>query len=290
MKESVHHINITLAGILSEPDTEILSCKTVVVFLHGIAGYRIGPHRMLTQFARDLAGEGFYCMRFDFSGKGYNSHFPIATDQNSMLQDLAHVIHFVNSKLEPDHIVLAGLCLGGTVAIYGSALAKNISRLILLAPSALYYKASAAKEVKTTLGRLRGYWQKMAKAETYRKIIAGRVNYSLIARFLISPFTSYFRSKCFPDKQEAGDSTKKNPVYIAPLQNFNGSILIIFGDRDPEFEASSHQIKSLCDSNGVNYQLKAIPGANHSFYSIEWKKQILLHIKEWMLAPKEDRS
>ena len=53
-----------LVGVLHEPEGAARGAG--VVFLHGWAGYRGGPHRMFLETARRLAEAGYHALRFDF--------------------------------------------------------------------------------------------------------------------------------------------------------------------------------------------------------------------------------
>ena len=68
--------------------------KTAVVFLHGWAGYRAGPHDLLVKIARHLTENGYDCFRFDFRGKGYSQGDRLKTNNQTMLgkQNLAEAI------------------------------------------------------------------------------------------------------------------------------------------------------------------------------------------------------
>ncbi len=65
------NLNQQLVGMIHEPEGG--GKKPGIVFCHGFAGNRLGPHQLFIKTALKLAKEGFYVFRFDFRGSG-DSH------------------------------------------------------------------------------------------------------------------------------------------------------------------------------------------------------------------------
>jgi len=59
----------SLVGIITEP-TPVFSGNDFPAFVFLNSGFlhRVGPHRLYVKAARKLAEEGFFVLRFDFSG------------------------------------------------------------------------------------------------------------------------------------------------------------------------------------------------------------------------------
>jgi len=106
-----------LFGILHHPLNLELNEIPMIIFLHGSAGYRIGPHQLFVKMARFLARQGYSCLRFDFRGRGYSEETRESTGYRSMLSDLDTVIQSVNSMYKPTHIILVGICSGARTAL-----------------------------------------------------------------------------------------------------------------------------------------------------------------------------
>ena len=60
----------SLTGVITEPASPPDLARPAVVFLDAGVLHHVGPNRVHVRLARELAREGFLCMRFDFSGLG----------------------------------------------------------------------------------------------------------------------------------------------------------------------------------------------------------------------------
>ena len=60
----------SLTGVITEPALPLDPALPAVVFLDAGVLHHVGPNRVHVRLARELAREGFLCMRFDFSGLG----------------------------------------------------------------------------------------------------------------------------------------------------------------------------------------------------------------------------
>jgi hypothetical protein len=60
----------SLAGVVTEPALPSDPARPAVVFLDAGVLHHVGPNRVHVRLARELAGEGFLSLRFDFSGLG----------------------------------------------------------------------------------------------------------------------------------------------------------------------------------------------------------------------------
>ena len=60
----------SLTGVITEPALPPDPALPAVVFLDAGVLHHVGPNRVHVRLARELAREGFLCMRFDFSGLG----------------------------------------------------------------------------------------------------------------------------------------------------------------------------------------------------------------------------
>jgi dienelactone hydrolase len=143
-----HAINIgekdeRISCILHTPLVEQKE-KTVVVFLHGWSGYRIGPHQMFVKYARKLADMGYYCMRFDFRGRGFSAGDRNVASNQTMLLDLDQVIFYLYENIKYKNIILLGICSGAKLAIYYSKSgSQRIDGVIEMSSSLLRSDAEA---------------------------------------------------------------------------------------------------------------------------------------------------
>src|SRR5690554_8214274 len=93
-----------LYGILHQPLNAELKNAPLLIFLHGFAGYRIGPHQLFIKTARFLTQRGYSCLRFDFRGRGYSEGARENTNYKSMVSDLDVIIQTVKKNYNPSKI------------------------------------------------------------------------------------------------------------------------------------------------------------------------------------------
>jgi hypothetical protein len=257
--------------------------KIIFVFIHGWAGYRIGPHQMFVKYARQLSDLGFYSLRFDFRGRGYSAGSRNETCNKSMLFDLEQIMLYLNSSIKYDKIILIGICSGAKLALF---YAKNgfqkIDGVIELSSSLL----RTDKETEIKINRKAKSISNRITKEKLLKLISGKVNFKKIIYspiqyliFLFNLCLEFFSRKAVTSNKSNGiikkDSSFKN--------YFGKSFLLIHGEKDPETEVSLEQITSLLNKYDLKYDKHILPNANHSFYSIKWEKDIFEIIEKWLI-------
>lgn len=117
-----------LAGIVTEPDTSGEGPRRAVILSNVGMHSRIGPFRIWVDFARRLAQQGYYVLRFDLSGTG-DSELRAGTlrDQELVDLDMAEASSWLADKLGIEQFVLVGLCSG---VAGGHAMAARDPRVV----------------------------------------------------------------------------------------------------------------------------------------------------------------
>lgn len=270
-------------SVVHVPDNQVAGRdKVMVVFLHGWAGYRIGPHGMLTNIARHLASQGFHCCRFDFRGRGYSSGKNTDTDMISMLEDLELVIAHLREKYKPDEINLLGMCSGGKLAVlYAKVGMHKINHIITLSGDLLVGMDSNTRR-KEAVYNERQYLEKIILRETWIKFFKGHINFRLIIGSL---WPRKKHRKTGPDSSKPRTSgITDNKMPGADFSNFTGSALLIHAGNDPLHEASIKQYCNVLNKYGKSYSTVIIPGANHNYYSLKWEQQVTENVAAWLAA------
>jgi len=125
--------NYRLFGVLHEPKEP--SKKEGFVFCAPFAEEKLWAHRVFVNFARDLAGNGYPVLRFDYMGNGDSEGDFEESSFETMLSDTDCAIRTLMEKVGAlESVNLLGLRLGGTIASLAGENGSNISRLILLEP------------------------------------------------------------------------------------------------------------------------------------------------------------
>ena len=125
--------NYRLFGVLHEAKEP--SKKEGFVFCSPFAEEKLWVHRVFVNFARDLAGNGYPVLRFDYMGNGDSEGNFEESSLETMLSDTRCAIRTLREKIGAlESVNLLGLRLGGTIAALVAENTSNINRLILWEP------------------------------------------------------------------------------------------------------------------------------------------------------------
>jgi len=263
----------TLYGILHEPQNE--KHQTAFILLHGWGTYRIGPHRFFVDAARTFADDGFPCLRFDFRGRGESEGSVADTTLLDMIEDAHQAVEEILKNQDISQVILLGLCSGGEVAVGTAADNPKIKGVVLLSTPLLGRDPDIKEDVKKTANYAKSYWQKLFLPQTWKKIFSLRVNYKAVFRILFGHFVHQTKP------HEKNSKITREAELLEKFRNFNGASLFIYGENDPVAAPSEKAYRDICEKQ-KNTTFKTIPGANHNFYSLEWKKNVINHISEWL--------
>ena len=275
----------TLYGVLSLP--EQAGSRGVLIVVGG-PQYRTGSHRQFVLLARHLAAAGMPVIRFDYRGMGdsegdMRSFDDVDDDIRAAADQFMAVVPAVRE------IVIFGLCDAACAALFYTYRDPRICGLVLLNP----WVRTSEGLAKTYLKHY--YLPRLFDRELWQKIRHGRFEYGKAARSLFralaavssnwfkkSPRTlktvdaSYGRDRPLPDRMLHG------------LRHFGGNILFILSGNDltaNEFlnlaEGSQDWKKSLASPKAA---WRTLPDANHTFSRRDWRDQVALWIKEWIVS------
>lgn len=105
---------------------------TVVLVNAGVI-HRVGPHRLHVKLARQLAGQGIGCVRFDLSGTGDSLAPQDGTDFRSQaVQDLRAVMDDVASRTGTEAFALMGICSGAAHAQAAALVDERVKGVFLI--------------------------------------------------------------------------------------------------------------------------------------------------------------
>lgn len=260
-----------LYGILHEPEGE--NKPVGLVFLHGWGTYRIGPHRFFVDAAREFAKSGFSCLRFDFRGRGESEGNVSDTTLPDMIDDAHRAVEEMLKQQSISQVILLGLCSGGEVAVGAAAENPKVNGVALLSTPLLGRQTAVKDDVRKTANYAKTYWQKLFLAESWKKIFSFRVNYKAIFRILFGHYGN-------APKQD-GDKLSKEAELIKKFCDFKGKSLFIYGENDPEAKGAEKAYRNVCTKH-ESAVFKIIQGANHNFYSVAWKEEVIKQIGEWL--------
>ena len=260
-----------LVGILHEPDGEARGVG--VVFVHGWAGYRVGPHRLFVEAARRLCGAGYHALRFDLRGRGDSTGAVAATDLDGMIEDARAARRFLLEQAGVERACWLGICSGGNVALGAASLDHDADGLLLWSTPLFAPYKKRSQEVARRGIFLVDYARKALRRETWAKLLSGRIRFGLVGRVLFG------RRKPAGGARDPKDSRRD---VMADLRGYRGPALFIYGSRDDEAVGAPDFYRRFCDDNAIPATFHTVDGANHSYYSVAWTDEVLEHTLAWL--------
>lgn len=263
MEKPVHFENgdDTLRGILHVP--EVTGNGTGVVFLHGWSGNRQGPHRMFVTLARRLTERGHHCLRFDFRGRGESDGRTEDAKIKTMIADARCAVDFLSAQTPVKRVVLLGICSAGKVAIGEACDDPRVQGLALWSAEAMGYLRGGTAKAHKSLDAVGHYLRKLTSLDTWRKIVTGQVNTRMVRKAVLVDEA--------PDQAEMHDES----ALLDRFRIYRGKVLFIYGGNDPETRIAAGQYVHFCGQHEIPNEFYEIAEANHSFYSLEWERQVM---------------
>lgn len=256
--------------------------ETGVVIIVGGPQYRAGSHRQFTLLARQLAEQGIASFRFDYRGMGDSEgemrNFE-AIDEDIRAAIETFMAHVASVK----EVVLWGLCDAASAALYYGHTDARVSGMVLLNPW-VHSEAGAARV------RLKHYYlARLLSKSFWAKLISGKIRIGETIGDL---------------KKSTRNASNENVGHTAPtdaprhggpgyidrmlddLKRFSGRVQVILSGNDLtaqefiELTSNDKRWKPVCD--GVNISRMFIPGANHTFSSSNWRRQVSEGTANWI--------
>lgn len=263
---------LRLLGALHAPDEGFPRLPLGLVYLHGWAGYRIGPHQMFTKMARRAEGMGFCSLRFDFRGRGDSEGDTKASTLTTMIADAVAATDFLRKEFGLQHVALIGDCSGSEVALGAGPLHEAIRAMVLWsAPIVAGDRRLSDTAKKRQIWRT--YLQKVFRKETWRKLVGRGLQVGQILRIL---------STGGKGAGEDGAAVDAEIDWYERFMTFTGERLFIYGGNDPTTAASLEHYEILCARAKKAFNKLVIPGANHAFYSLAWENQVIDQSLGWL--------
>ncbi|WP_378951439.1 alpha/beta hydrolase [Pelosinus sp. sgz500959] len=249
----IHTDSHQLSGVLHIPKCTKEEKKPAVVICHGFISSKVGQHRIFVKTARQLCQAGFVVLRFDFSGCGESSGEYRDVTITQQIQEASKAIDRLleHPNVNCKQITLVGHSLGGAIAASVASVDDRIHRLILLSPV-----ANPFDDITQIVG-----------PELYEKCLKESViNY---------------------EGFEIGRELFLSLPTIRPLEaihQFQGDVLLIHGsdDKDTPLE-NAYQYKRILEKRSQGHcNLYVIKGADHTYNSPLWEKELQTMILQWL--------
>ncbi len=264
----------TLRGVLHLPNGGAAARPpaTGIVFLHGWSGCRLGPHRMFVTAARRLAAAGFAGLRFDYRGRGESDGATQAAGIATMIDDAVAAAACLREHLPGARIVILGICSGCKVALAAAPRIPDTNALVLWSAETMGWLKTGASQRRKSSAMLLSYLRKLARPETWRKLLTGRVNTALV------------RQAVAGNEIATADELRSETDWLnAFCRAWQGRLLFIHGSNDPDTAPSRTAYQAFCRERAFPAAFHLIDGANHSYYSLAWERQVLDLTAAWLL-------
>jgi alpha-beta hydrolase superfamily lysophospholipase len=161
----------------------VQSGKPAVLMLNAGSIHHVGPHRLYTRLARELAARGHAVLRFDLEGIG-DSILRGAGRENHPYQpraiaDVADAIAMLRREHVSERFVVLGLCSGAYHAFQaGLQLADApIERLVLINPWYFHWEEGLSLDTSSShYEDVAAYSASVRDPERWKKLLLGRVD------------------------------------------------------------------------------------------------------------------
>lgn len=241
-----------LFGILHRPLGE--KEYPAVLFCHGLAGHKVGKHRMYVSIAECLSRVGIASFRFDFRGSGDSEGEFGEMTLEGEVRDAVKAFEFLSEQpgVDATRIGAYGRSFGGAIAVMASHRFDNIKSLVLWAP---VFNGEQWEE----------QWEKVqsGKVDEERRHELMRINGQM-------PSLNFYGELI---RLSLGDE-------ILSLQNI--PMLLIHGKKDPIVNIEhSNKFLALRENASATTEFIKLPHSDHDFSHPEEKFHAINHTCQW---------
>lgn len=125
----------SLVGVVTEPPSPPSPARPAVLFLNAGVLHRVGPNRVHVRLARELTGDGFVCLRFDFSGLGDSRPRPDPISfAQAVVKETSDGMDLLASSHGARTFLLVGMCSGADNALRVGARDSRVAGAALIEP------------------------------------------------------------------------------------------------------------------------------------------------------------
>jgi Serine aminopeptidase, S33 len=265
----------SLSGVLTYPDKPRRGAPAVVFLSAGVI-HRVGPNGLYARLCRELAGQGFVTLRFDFSGIGESlpraDHMVFS--RSSLLESQA-AMDFLSEATGARRFVMAGLCSGAFAAVKAAAHDPRVQGAIVLNTQTLQ---DGDQDEFQTYAFNRSVVRHILHPRTWLKVFTGRARFEGKLQILAGQLAGLFRRRRF------AQSARSILQRLRALTERNVKLLFIYSKGDPGLEyfrmLGEHEIERLSESGLL--ELKIIAATDHIFAPPEARQQLQQACIEWL--------
>ncbi len=294
VRERTYTISQTpsLFGILTYTERSAAEELPFVVLLNAGSVHHIGPNRLYVHLARQLATEGFRCLRMDLCGLGdsvaASSEMENAHYADSSFADIALTLQKLQADFGARRIILLGLCSGAYYAFH-SALQLTTPTLvesILINPATFYWHdgmsldTAPAKQHK----QFQYYKQVISQPDKWLKFFTGKSKTSVRGVWeLAQQRWQMHKERHAPVAGTHTKPTAQREDLSADLErvaNANRHLSFFFSSSDPGYEIlkfhARRKVQQLTQAGKID--LFFVENADHTFSTLKQRADVLQQI------------
>lgn len=265
----------TVLGIVAMPER---SNTTGVLIAVGGPQYRLGCHRQFLLLSRALARAGYPAMRFDYRGMGDSTGELRSFEEVN--EDIGAAIDtFLTNCPQVERVVLWGLCDAASASLlyWDARQDVRIAGMVLINP----WVRSVASLAKTHVKHY--YGQRLIQVDFWRKLLTGKLGVGRAFGGLMVSVKNARRQNGGSGQNEILPFHKK---MARGLESFTGPVLIMLSGNDytaKEFleYVWADPVFERCLKR-ANVAQNEIQEADHTFSSVEWRKQVENITLQWL--------
>lgn len=305
-----------LIGILTSPlqaDARIDSCVLVLI-PYGL-NPRFGPHRFHVRIARTICKQGCRVFRFDsigcgdsegditqYAGRHRDDVFWHLVADKVFIDDVIAAVNYVKGRLQPQGIILAGICGGAVRAILAGADEESVKGVIAAGfPSTIDDSSLDSIDKmnpKVASSYFFTYMHRLFSPEAWGRLLCLRCDWKRIGKTFSTLLMSklrFVRGLFSTSQQEPRNHTSINGrninwTLIHSLRkcvDLSKPLLTIYGGGDRylgDFEdlIESRHLANTSLPNDHVYEKFVVQNSNHEFSFSEWQEAVIKKIGDWL--------
>ena len=272
-------------GILTRPTTQ--ANGTAVLFLHaGEQNLSCHRNRLWTRLARELATQGYHCLRIDFHGSGDSSGVLVDRDALGQVQsDVRAAVEWLTG-IGPRRIVIIGTCWGALVGLVAASNLPEVVRVGLVSPPLrlLFAGASADQRGQAPHERFAPALRIAASRRVLHLVLVRRDYRRWLLKRVGARLSRRLPS---PQRSAATQVTTADRLHEAILGKIAArgvTAHVLFGEGDRTYQGLQDfgGLAAAGELPGSVFRVSVTPVSVHGLDSLEAQQTVADHVLEWM--------
>ena len=249
------------------------------IFLNAGVTHRVGPNRLYARLARELAGDGFVALRFDFSGLGDSA---VRTDdlpaRKSVVFETREAMDCLAKTQGIEQFVLIGICSGATASLMVAREDPRVTGAILINGHGHLLGADLELNPHLRTYTLSRHAWRIAlfssfRSKNWRKAIQGQLHPIRILRMLVSAPLRVISGR---GTRRAASTVRLAADDLRALARRGVRLYHLYCEGDEGLDYFHLALRGEIEAvtSNVHARFEVIRGANHVF-TMRWSQDYL---------------